>query len=206
VTELVGHPLVLVDGAFVQVDRGSARLEVHERSGGFVLDVAPRGLLRYPVLCELEGRDRLVVYALDATQCAVLEVFAGEPIQLPLEARDEMQRTLATLATTFSLASDQAIDDARIAEVPADGQLRVRLRRLGVGVAVRVCVVPLPQAPACAPGHGSARLIVQVAGESGPARVCAVRDLHAERAALDALYAGQARARLPPSIVARHRR
>jgi superfamily II DNA or RNA helicase len=190
--ELIGHPHVFAESdcrAPLELVRGDARLEVQEQSGALSLTLAPQGLLRHPVVCERESSSRLVVYALDEAQLCVAQVFRGEAIRLPAEAQAATQQTLAKLASRFSLASDHVIAGAQIEELAADGRLRVRLRRLAAGVALRVCVVPLTAAPAFAPGSGSARLIVHVASEAGPKTVCAVRDIEAERTALQALYA-----------------
>jgi hypothetical protein len=189
---LVGHPCVFLDGEPripVEVVEGAARLEIHDDRGESVLTLAPESLLRRTVVCEREGRGRLVVYALDEAQARVAGVFEQAPIRLPLEARAFMQATLAKLAGHFSLASEHALPAAWVEEVPADVRPRVRLRRRGEGLAIRVCVVPLPEAAAFAPGHGSAHVVVRVAAESGATNVCAVRDLDAERQALLALYA-----------------
>ncbi len=187
VLDLVGHPNVFVDGVPVQVVSAIPHLEVQARDGGFRLSLTPPSLLQYSVVCERDGRDRVLVHALDADQLAVVGVFAGAPIDLPREAEAQMQKTLARLAGTFSLASDHEVTGGEIEEVAADGRLRVRLRRSGVGLLARVCVVPLEAAAAFVPGHGSARLILQTSADAP--RVCAVRDLEAERHALQSLYA-----------------
>jgi hypothetical protein len=192
VLALVGHPCVFLDGEPripVEVVEGAARLEIHDDRGESVLTLAPESLLRRTVVCEREGHGRLVVYALDEAQARVAGVFEQAPFRLPIEARAFMKATLAKLAGHFSLASEHALPAAWVEEVPADVRPRVRLRRRGEGLAIRVCVVPLPEAAAFAPGHGSAHVVVRVAADGGATNVCAVRDLDAERQALLALYA-----------------
>jgi len=189
--ELVGHPLVFADGNYntpLELIEGRCRVELRTRGETLALTLAPEGLLTLPVVCAREGAARLVVYTLDDAQRRVADVFRRAPVELPIQARDTMQQTLAKLATHFALTADQEIAAQQIEEVVADGRPRVRMRRRGAGLAVRICVVPLEACSALTPGEGDQRHFLHVQSDAGAKAVCAVRDLAAERAAQRALY------------------
>jgi hypothetical protein len=189
---LIGHPLVFLEhdlSASIEVVRGRARLEVEERDQTLRLSLAPAALAQRPLVWDIENGQRAVIYALEAAQRSVANIFAAGSVTLPAKAKTALQGTLAKLAAHFPLASEIAVDAPLIEERPADGRLRVRLRRLSGGIGVRVCVLPLEGAPLFAPGRGSGRVIVAAAtGASGTA-VSAVRDLAVEAHALTLLYA-----------------
>jgi superfamily II DNA or RNA helicase len=189
--ELVGHPLVFADGNYstpLEVIEGRCRVEVRTRGDKLELMLAPEQLLQSPVVCAREGAARLVVYTLDVAQQRVADVFRRAPIELPLHARDTIHHTLVKLATRFALTADHEIAAQQIEEVAADGRPRVRMRRRGAGLAIRLCVVPLEGCSALSPGEGDARHFLHLPGDDGAKAVCALRDLAAERAAQHALY------------------
>ncbi len=187
---LVGHPRVFGDYDLrkpVDVVRGPTRLEVRKEGEQIAIGVVPSACLDQGVVCERDGAQRIVVYGLTRAQRVIAAQLTKKGVVLPAAAHAPLQRTLARLVTHFAVASDVDVEGAQIEEVPADPRIHVQLRRLGAGVAVRLCVAPLGSAPLFNPGEGSASVLGSYGSGEHACTARTMRDLTVERAALQHL-------------------
>ncbi|MEY8689119.1 MAG: DEAD/DEAH box helicase, partial [Leptothrix sp. (in: b-proteobacteria)] len=121
-------------------------------------------------------RARLIRYS--AAQKRVAQL-VGAGLTVPKAAAAQLQPVLQGLGAHFQIHTDE-LQASR--EVAADPRLRAELTPHGDGVVLRLVVAPLGETgPRLTPGHGRARLIAAVAGET----LGAQRDLAAEASHLE---------------------
>lgn len=181
---LIGHPRVF-NGArgaeLVEVVRGSCRIETEDDGGHIRVVVEPEGAtLGVNVVPETETR--LVVYRVNAIMQRVIEALP-QGVRIPQSHEPEIKRILGRLAESVDVRST-ALGAQRTVEpnstpcvriAPRAGAFRVQLGVRPFGTAGRFFVA----------GIGRATVALERDGE----RLRCVRDLPAERAAVDALIA-----------------
>ena len=161
VEALVGHPRVTrrddpsPNTTPIPVRRGTARLAITEDAEAFTLAVQPRstGLI--------DRGTHLEAVVLDARQAEAARALDGA-FELPLEAREELEKLVAALSPLFTVdaTADLAIDT--LADVRADSTVRVRLHRDAGVVGFELVVSPLgPDGPALRPGEGHDTVIAK---------------------------------------------
>jgi superfamily II DNA or RNA helicase len=182
---LVGHPLVFADSEcqkHVEVVRREVRVDVRVHEGELRVDLLPSASVLHEVLCEREGGERIVVYALRPEQRLIAQQLSSTGLRLPSAARPRAQQVLGQLAAHFPLSSELPLETPNVDEVPADARLHFQLRRANPGLRVRWCVVPLGTGAQFAPGVGSANVLgTRVVDGAGSHNVRCTRDLEGER-------------------------
>ncbi len=203
VMALVGHPAVVLASApdqLVDLVEGTPELEVvrkgehyqmrvtpaprpdKEPEGRYYLDSDERReeeALRLITLVP-DTPQRVRVIRLTAAQKRAAQLVSGR-LEVPASAQNELQQTIHALARHFQVHADSA-QAAR--EIPAESRLRAELSPTGEHLLLRLVVAPLgPEGPRLQPAAGRTRLMAAIGGETVGTR----RDLHAERAHLDAV-------------------
>lgn len=210
VMALVGHPFVMLaeaPGTAVDVVEGVPQIEsVHEHGAQgerIVLRISPephteksapefwRDVYDETVRKELEAlrfisvlRDspqRVRVIRLNPAQRRAAQLVSGR-FSVPASAQADLQAALGALTGHFHVHSDEVAAAAR--QVACETQLHAELSPAGNGLMLRLVVAPLGvQGPRLMPGHGRARVMASIGGES----VGTERDLAAEQTHLDAV-------------------
>ena len=134
--------------------------------------------LRYVSVLQ-DSPQRLRVIRLTPAQRRAAQLVSGR-FSVPASAQRDLQEALRALSGHFSVHSDEAAAAAR--QVPSQSALRAELSPAGDGLLLRLVVTPLgSEGPRLMPGHGRARVMASIAGES----VGTERNLVAEQANLD---------------------
>jgi hypothetical protein len=189
---LVDHPRVFADHecrARVEVVRGDVRLDVQDRAQSIRLMIEPAGCLTREVLCQRDGLDRVVVYALTSAQRLIAQELSASGLSVPEQARERVTAVLGKLARHVPLASELAFEAGPIEEVEVDARIQLRLRRTSTGLSLRACVVPIGAAPSFVPGQGSATVLTTQRVDERVRTVRGVRDLQDERERLERIFA-----------------
>lgn len=219
IVSLIGHPHVEFADApdvFVDITEGQPELDVVEVGDNLQVRLHPPLHSSVPAphmawsltandLKEMEAL-RLITVVRDSPQRARLirltpaqrraAQLIGEKLEVPKAALPQLQQVLQGLGAHFQVHAD-GLQAAR--DVQADARLRAELSPEGDGVLLRLVVAPLGlDGPRVAPGHGRARLIASVKGET----LGAQRDLALERSHLDSVL--DACAMLSPTVGAGH--
>ena len=205
VSALVGHPCLAWADApdhLVQLVEAQAELDVTEVGDSVELRLVPpmrqdEGSRASPwALSASEQKElealRLVTVLRDGPQRARLirlsaaqkraAQLIGHKLVVPKAALPQVQAVLHRLGSHFQVHADGVQAPAQVRDVPADARLRAELSPQGEALNVRLVVAPLGLAgPRLAPGHGRARLLAAVEGET----LGAQRDLALERSHLD---------------------
>ena len=207
VAALVGHPCLALAEApdtLVTLTEAQAELDVTEAGDQVELRLVPplrggegsrSGL--WPINAteqkELEAL-RLVTVLRDGPQRARLvrlneaqkraAQLIGDKLVVPKAALPEVQAVLHRLGSHFQVHADVVQAPAQVRDVPADARLRAELSPQGSALNLRLVVAPLGLAgPRLPPGHGRARLMAAVDGET----LGAQRDLALERSHLESV-------------------
>jgi superfamily II DNA or RNA helicase len=188
---LIGHPRVFADAEGrqpLEVVRGTVRVEVQARGDRLRITLGPRTCHTRSVVCERDGSGRVLVYALTPAQRAIAEQLGDHGLELPVAARDSVQRVIALMVAHFPISSELGIDAAHIEEAPADPRIHVGLSRMGAGLRVRLFVAPIGPAQTFLPGEGSTSVLGSTSDERGVRSVRAQRDLSDERRRVARLF------------------
>ncbi|MEY4508797.1 MAG: hypothetical protein RLZZ450_919 [Pseudomonadota bacterium] len=159
---LVGHPLVFSDlecSTHVEVVRRDVRIDVRDHEGEVLVTVLPGACVLDEAVCEREGVERILVYALTPQQRIIAQQLTAGGLRLPAAARPRAQQVLGQLASHFPVSSELPLETPNVSEVPADPRVYIQLRRASPGLRVRWCVVPLGSGPQFPPGVGSANVL-----------------------------------------------
>jgi superfamily II DNA or RNA helicase len=180
---LVGHPHVFAaDGETpLEVVEEVPELTVQRTDEGLRLTMRPEGLKEAGVFCRIED-GRLLVYRATAAHAEVARALGGRQV-IPERAEAELASAIAPLGKVLRVSSDVSMGDANVDAEPADGRLRVVLRRATPGLRLRVGVRPFGEGLLLSPGVGQRTLVSEVGG----ARRVVERDLEAEGRAQRAL-------------------
>jgi superfamily II DNA or RNA helicase len=200
---LVGHPHVCLAEApdqFVELVEGQPEVEVVQQDERFVMKVTPPlrpGLEReetYYITADerreieslraitvlQDAPQRLRVIRLTQAQRKAAQLLANG-FAIPAQGRDELDKTLATLAAHFQVQADHA-EAAR--EVPPETKLRAELSPAGDDLILRLVAAPLGvDGPRLIPARGRERVMALHGLETVGTR----RDIEAERAHLDSV-------------------
>ena len=198
---LVGHPhvcLVEAPDQFVELVEGQPEVEVVQQGERFVMKVTPPlrpGLEReetYYISADerreieslraitvlQDAPQRLRVIRLTQAQRKAAQLLANG-FAVPAQGRDELDKTLATLAAHFQVQADHA-EAAR--EVTPETKLRAELSPAGETLILRLVAAPLgATGPRLIPARGRERVMALQGLETVGTR----RDIEAERAHLD---------------------
>lgn len=209
---LIGHPFVVLAGAHdatIDLVEGVPQLETVRKKSptgeSFILRVNPPAhseadapelwdfysdevtrkaleALRYITVIQ-DSPQRLRVIRLTPAQRRAAQLVSGR-FSVPASAQADLQEALRALSGHFSIHSDEAAAAAR--QVPTESHLRAELAPAGDGLLLRLVVAPLGEhGPRLMPGHGRARVMASIAGES----IGTERDLPAEQENLNAVLA-----------------
>ncbi len=195
VMALIGHPAVEFSdqpGVAITLEAAPPQLEVAEVGESLRLTVYPplRGpsptqwflnagetraaeaLASTTVIRESAQRARVVRFTPAQRRAALL---LGDGLNVPKDASNLLQPVLQGLGAHFQVHVD-SLPGGR--DVPAQSALRAELTPLGEGLRLRLVVAPFgPEGPRTVPGHGRARMIAAVGGQT----LAAQRDLAAEK-------------------------
>jgi superfamily II DNA or RNA helicase len=185
--QLVGHPL-LFDAhdphQRIELVRGDIHLRVERQEDGWLVCCEP-WCPDAAWFAMRQGVGRIVLYDLDERRRDLLRIVGPEGLTLPEDQAERLAKVTGDLVALVPVESELA-SDARATRVEVDPRLYVQLRRRGERMRVDVRVRPLGNdGPWLTPGAGGVRVMARIDGEEREA----VRDLDAERAALDALVA-----------------
>jgi superfamily II DNA or RNA helicase len=202
---LVGHPsleLASAPGTAVELVEGQSEIDVTDAGEAVELRLVPplrasaespqshwatsaaelkelEALRRVTILRDGPQRLRLIRLT-DAQQRAAQLI--GDKLVVPRAALPQVQAVLQRLGSHFQVHADVAPSAAQAREVTADARLRAELSPRGEALSLRLVVAPLGLAgPRLPPGHGRARLLAAVDGET----LSAQRDLALERSHLE---------------------
>ena len=187
---LAGHPALLrspADPTPVELVFAEPRLLIDEREGQLRISLHPEQACGEYTIVQ-DGPYRIEVYVVTEAQQRVAKVLDGEAV-VPRSARDRVEAVVAMLAPVITVQSDitPAENAGAGKSVSATDQLKIQLKRLGVGLEVRARAFPLGDGgPACVPGQGQRLVVSTVRGE----RLQSERDLDREQGHLEAFSAG----------------
>ena len=200
VLALVGHPAVALKrkpDQLVELIEAIPEIEVIHKGEQITLKVTPplRAIdpdskfyydadekreaeaLRLITLVQ-DSAQRVSLYRFTPAQRRAAQLLS-EKVKIPASAQQELNTAMQALTSHFQLQSDH-LHAAR--EIDTESRLRAELSPLNDGLLLRLVATPLGAAgPRLVPGHGRARLMSLVAGES----IGTTRQLDAERAHLN---------------------
>ncbi|MDT6962614.1 DEAD/DEAH box helicase [Cupriavidus sp. SZY C1] len=181
---LVGHPAVVLAHAPtipMEVLEATPALEAVREGDRYLLRIVPplraaksmedflpaaarqeAEALRHITVLQ-DGARRLRVYRFTAAQAEAAKLMAGG-LAVPATAQARLDSTLRALAGHFQIHADSA-GEAR--ERDPESRLRAEVAPVGRGISLRLVVTPLgPLGPRLAPGHGRAKLMATLGGET----------------------------------------
>jgi len=183
VAALVGHPRVFdLQGEPLQVIEIEPRLQTQRLPDGRIeLKLVPAVEDAQPFLLRRSGQ--LLRFKPSPIQARIGSII-GRGLALPPEALSPLLQLLPELGRSLRL--DEGLEALGLLAVEASSSLVAQLEPAGQGLALRLGVRPLGEhGPFLLPGQGSEAVLGQQQGQA-----CrALRDLAAERAALQALEA-----------------
>ena len=136
------------------------------------------GKSQLPCLLLRQSATRAHVIALNATHRRIAKLF-GDGMVIPESGGEQLRAAIDGAARHFTVHSEIATGAP---EAPGDTMLRAELAPHGVGLRLHLAVRPFGgQGPRYTPGRGSMRVFARI-GEQSQA---VLRNLHAERSALD---------------------
>ncbi|WP_423192864.1 DEAD/DEAH box helicase [Cupriavidus sp. H18C2] len=181
---LVGHPAVVLAHAPtipMEVLEATPALEAVREGDRYLLRIVPplraaksmedflpaaarqeAEALRHITVLQ-DGARRLRVYRFTAAQAEAATLMAGG-LAVPATAQARLDSTLRALAGHFQIHADSS-GEAR--EREPETRLRAEVAPVGRGISLRLVVTPLgPLGPRLAPGHGRAKLMATLGGET----------------------------------------
>ncbi|TBV11258.1 DEAD/DEAH box helicase [Stutzerimonas kirkiae] len=181
--KLIGHPaLFWSDAPDVRIDlvAGQPCLHLQEHNGNIRLRLQPEGIggSDGPFL-ERETPTRLVLYPVTRELRQIADI-VGEELNVPRSAKAQLVEAIGSIAPLLPIHSDIPELAGQVDEIAADTTLYAHLLPLAEGLRLQLLVRPLGEGGWFRPGHGSERLL----GEQQGRTVQVVRDLHAEKQAL----------------------
>lgn len=135
-----------------------------------------------PCLLLRQSATRAQVIVLNATHRRVAKLI-GENMVVPESGSEQLRAAIDGAARHFTVHSEIATGAN---ETPGDVTIRAELAPHGSGLRLHLAVRPFgDQGPRYTPGRGSARVFARIGGQSQAQSQVVLRDLKAERSALD---------------------
>ena len=181
--QLIGHPHVFDEqGQLIDVIERPAELHLSESNGQLQLSIQPAYQSNhYRTELDLPNR-RLNVTHFTAAQCRISDAMPDGSLQMPVDAKDRLQKLLSTLTADISVQGDTDVAAASLQS--GDPKPLLAMEQFGSSLRVRIRVEPLPDSRAYFDA-GVGGSIVYIRGDNGSVSV--QRDLQKEQSLVDAM-------------------